>query len=83
MAADEARVSYVYAYSFVCVCPYGRRRRCPGGVVVKVLDCRIVESEFELQSRYYVHFRTNTIGKGMNNPYSPSNGLNSTTIVLL
>ena len=35
-------------------------------VIVKVLDCRIMVSEFELQSRYYVHFRTNTLGKGMN-----------------
>ena len=27
---------------------------------VKALDC-----EFVLQSRYYVHFRVNTLGKGM------------------
>ena len=25
-----------------------------------------VVSEFELQPRYYVHFRANTLGKGMN-----------------
>ena len=30
------------------------------------MDCWIVKSEFELKSRYYVHFRTNTVGKGMN-----------------
>ena len=36
----------------------------PRGVMVKAMDCKIVESEFE--SRYYVHFRTNTLGKGMN-----------------
>ena len=24
----------------------------------------LVVSEFELQSRYYVHFQTNTLGKG-------------------
>ena len=30
------------------------------------LDCDTVVSEFELLSSYYVHFRTNTIGKGMN-----------------
>ena len=30
------------------------------------MDCEIVVSEFEIQSRYYVHFRTNTLGKGMN-----------------
>ena len=37
----------------------------PRGVMVKVLDCGIVLSEFELQSRYYVYFQTNTLGKGM------------------
>ena len=31
-----------------------------------VMDCGLVVSEFELQSCYYVHFRTNTFGKGMN-----------------
>ena len=39
---------------------------CPHGVMVEAMDCGIVVSEFELQSRYYVHFRTNTLGKGMN-----------------
>ena len=38
---------------------------CPRGVMVKAIDCKIVLSEFELQSRCYVHFRTNTLGKGM------------------
>ena len=41
-----------------------------GGVLmvllVKVMDCGIVVRKFELQSRYYVHFRANTLGKGMN-----------------
>ena len=35
-------------------------------VMVKAMDCWIVVSEFELQPRYYVHFRTNTLGKGIN-----------------
>ena len=30
-----------------------------------------------------IHFRTNTLGKGMNALTSPSNGLYSTTTVLL
>ena len=38
----------------------------PRGVMVKAMDCGIVVSEFVLQSRYYVHFRANTLGKGMN-----------------
>ena len=32
----------------------------------KVVDCRLDVSKFELQLRYYVHFRTNTLGKCMN-----------------
>ncbi len=31
-----------------------------------VLDCSPEECEFELQSSYYIHFLTNTLGKGMN-----------------
>ena len=38
----------------------------PHGVMVKAMDCEIVVSEFELQSLYYVHFRANTLGNGMN-----------------
>ena len=41
-------------------------RGCPRGVMVKTMDGGIVVSEFELQSRYYVHFRANTLGKDMN-----------------
>ena len=40
------------------------REGCPRGVMVKALDYGV--NEFELQSRYYVHFWTNTLGKGMN-----------------
>ena len=39
---------------------------CPRGVMVKAMSCGIVVREFVLQSRYYVHFRANTLGKGMN-----------------
>ena len=41
-------------------------RGCPRGVMVKAMNCGIVVREFVLQSRYYVHFRANTLGKGMN-----------------
>ena len=34
--------------------------------MVKAMDCEIVVTEFEFQSRYYIHFRANTLGKGMN-----------------
>ena len=51
--------------------------------MVKAMDCGIVVSEFVLQSRYYVHFWANTLGKGTESPYRPSYGLNSPTTVLL
>ena len=47
---------------------------CPRGVMVKTMDCGIVVREFVLQSRYYVHFRANTLGKGMNPLILPAMG---------
>ena len=47
---------------------------CPRGVMVKAMDCGIVVSEFVLQSRYYVHYRANTLGKGMNPLILPAMG---------
>ena len=44
---------------------------CPRGVMVKAMGYGIVVSEFELQSRYYVYFGTNTLGKGMNPLITP------------
>ena len=38
----------------------------PWEVMVKAVDCGVVVSEFELQLLYYIHFWTNTLGKGMN-----------------
>ena len=49
-------------------------RRCPRGVMVKMMDCEIVVSELELQLHYYVHFQTNTLGKGMNPLILPAMG---------
>ena len=34
--------------------------------MAKLLDYDIVVNELEMQSLYYVHFQTNTLGKGMN-----------------
>ena len=53
------------------------------GVGLNVVDCDSGVSEFELQSPWYVHFRTNTLEKGMNPLIHPSYGLNSPTTVLL
>ena len=47
---------------------------CPRGVMVKAMDCGIVVSKFVLQLRYYVHFRANTFGKGMNPLILPDMG---------
>ena len=49
-------------------------RGCPRGVMVKAMDCGIVVSEFVFQSRYYVHFQANTLGKGMNPIILPAMG---------
>ena len=46
--------------------PWMRAGGCPRGVMVKAMNCGIIVREFVLQSRYYVHFRANTLGKGMN-----------------
>ena len=47
---------------------------CPRGVMVKAMDSGIVVREFVLQSRYYVHFRANTLGKGINPLILPAMG---------
>ena len=47
---------------------------CPRSVMVKAMDCGIEVSEFALQSCYYVHFRANTLGKGMNPLILPAMG---------
>ena len=47
---------------------------CPRGVMVKAMDCEIVESEFVLQSCYYIHFQANTLGKGINPLILPAMG---------
>ena len=41
------------------------------GDVVNVLDCDIVVSEFQIQSRFCVHFRTNALRKDMNSIIPP------------
>ena len=47
---------------------------CPRGVMVKAMACGIVVRKFILQSRYYVHFRASTLGKGMNPLTLPAMG---------
>ena len=42
--------------------------------MVKAVDCGIVVRKFVIQSRYYVHFQANTLGKGMNPLILPAIG---------
>ena len=42
--------------------------------MVKAMVCELVAHEFELQSRYYIHFRANTLGKGMSPLILPAMG---------
>ena len=53
----------------------------PRGVLAKMPSCGIVVSEFELQSCCSVHFRINTLGKGMNALISPAMGLTLLSLV--
>ena len=47
---------------------------CPRGIMVKAMDCKIVVSEFILQSCYYVHFRANNLEKVINPVILPAMG---------
>ena len=55
-------------------CDLYHKGGCPRGIMVKAMDCGIVVREFVLQSRYYVHFRANTLGKGMKPLILPAMG---------
>ena len=59
---------YNYCFNF------NQNRGCPRGVMVKAMDYGIVVRKFVLQLRYYVHFRANTLGKGMNPLILPAMG---------
>ena len=72
---------YVYIWSSWNGSP--RPGGSPHGIMVKMLDCSLNVKEFVLQSHSYIHFQTNTLGKGMNPLYPSSYGLNSITAVLL
>ena len=64
----------IFLFQLVCFVLIQRYWGCPSGVMVKAMDCGIVVREFVLQSRYYVHFRANTLGKGMNPLILPAMG---------
>ena len=63
---------YIYTHTYIHTYIY--IGGCPHGVMVKAMDCGIVVRKFVLQSRYYVHFQANTLGKGMNPLILPAMG---------
>ena len=72
---------YIYIYLISCVHTHTHthsnpdiRGGCPSSVMVKAMDCGIVVREFVFQSRYYIHFQANTLGKGMNPLTLPAMG---------
>ena len=60
----DTQVDYIN-YCFLNVYPPENWVWTLCGVVANVLNYDIVLSEFELQSRYNIRFRINTLGKGM------------------
>ena len=59
-----------------------RRSWGPDGIVSNMLNCDMAVSNFELQSCYNIHFRTNIRKKGMK-PLTPQFWVKSTAAVLL
>ena len=59
-----------------------KKEESPCSVVVNVLDCDIVVSEFELQSYYYVRFRGDTLRKAMNPLHLPVMDSTPTALVM-
>ena len=65
---------YIGSAYWMLLSTHLRQQRCRRGVMVKAMDYGIVVREFVLQSRYYVHFRANNFGKGMNLLILPTMG---------
>ena len=69
------KIDLVLNYVHWLICHQTQTKEgCPRGVMVKAMDCGIVVRESGLQWRYYVHFRENTLGKGMNPLILPAMG---------
>ena len=63
------QITYAHLYDIKYFDPILiRKNLCD--VLINVLNFEIIVSEFELQSCYYIHFRTNTLGKAMDS-FSP------------
>ena len=53
---------YIYIYIYMCVHAY-EKVPPPHDIMLKVLDCGLEVSKFQLQSSYYFHFQTNIFEK--------------------
>ena len=73
--------TWIYAYVHICI-PRDINRFWVGSPwrSAKVLTSGLEVSEFEFESRYYVHFRTNTLRTGIE-PLPHNHELKGTTSV--
>ena len=67
----------------ICIYSPSSNRGSPCGVIAKVLDWNLKITKLKFQPHYYVHFWTNTLGKGMNPLSSPSYLFCSSTRITL
>ena len=71
----------IFIFCYLLKSAFGSSPHC---IMAKVLDCSLEVSKFKLQLCYYIYFWTKSPwGKGMNPPYPPGSGLNSTSTILL
>ena len=63
-------VLFMLFYSYFIVFLFNKTGLSFIGVVVNLLDCDLIEWEFDLQSTLYVHFQTD--GKGTNSHHPPA-----------
>ena len=61
-------ILYIYIYIYIYI--YTHTQKGPHSIMVKELDCDLEVSDFKLQSCYYVHFQTNTLGGKVWTPLS-------------
>ena len=77
-------LQFLLQLTLVLICITGKKIlywRNSHGFMAKVLDCGLDVNKFELHLYYYIHFRTNALGKGINLFILPTE-LNSITGVL-
>ena len=71
-ASYKRKIVFPYSELIIVECSLSVQPKVkhPHGVIANVLNCDILVSEFEFQSRYYVRFQTNTLRKDMKHLFS-------------